>query len=155
MSSFISELKKRKVFNSAAIYLATAFILLQVAQIIIPALHIPEWTISFIVVLAILGFPIVIIFSWIYDVGDEGIVKTDSSKPDAEYEKHPSGMAKSSIMGIIASIIITIVMVYKGVDYFTSSKKANDKTSIAVLSFNNIRKFHRAVFSLRSSYSLV
>ena len=142
MPSIIAELKKRKVFNSAAIYLATSFIILQAAQIIIPALLIPEWTLRLLVVLAILGFPIVIIFSWIYDVGDEGIVKTESTKPDAEDEKYPSGMAKSSIMGIIASIIITIVMIYKGVDYFTFSKQITDKTSIAVLSFENIRKFH-------------
>ena len=61
MANIFTELKKRKVFNSAAIYLATAFILLQAAQILIPALKIPEWTISFLVVLAILGFPVVII----------------------------------------------------------------------------------------------
>ena len=72
MPSFITELKKRKVFNSAAIYLATAFVILQAAQIIIPALLIPEWTIRLLVVLAILGFPVIIILSWIYDVGDGG-----------------------------------------------------------------------------------
>ena len=68
MPNIIAELKKRKVFNSAAIYLATAFVLLQAAQIIIPALKIPAWTISFLVVLAILGFPVVIIISWIYNI---------------------------------------------------------------------------------------
>ena len=141
MPSFIAELKKRKVFNSAAIYLATAFILLQAAQIIIPALLIPEWTLRLLVVLAILGFPAVLIFSWIYDVGDEGIVKTDSENIVAEDEIEPSGMAKSSMMGIVASIMITIFMIYKGVDFFTSTKVATGKTSIAVLSFDNIRKF--------------
>ena len=35
-----------------------------------PALLIPEWTIRLLVVLAILGFPVVIILSWIYDVKD-------------------------------------------------------------------------------------
>ena len=66
MPNILGELKKRKVFNSAAIYLATAFVLLQAAQIIIPALKIPDWTISFLVVLAILGFPIVIIILQIF-----------------------------------------------------------------------------------------
>ena len=138
MPSFIAELKKRKVFNSAVIYLATAFVLLQAAQIIIPALHIPEWTISFIVVLAILGFPAVLIFSWIYDIGDTGIVKTDSIQSSTENNTH---ISKSSILGIIASIVITIFMIYKGVDFFTSAKKTEGKISIAVLNFDNIRKF--------------
>ena len=137
MPSFITELKKRKVFNSAAIYLATAFVILQAAQIIIPALLIPEWTIRLLVVLAILGFPVIIILSWIYDVGDKGIIKTDSIKSDDELE---TGMAKSSILGIIASIAITIFMVYKGVDYFSNTKEVTGKTSIAVLNFDNIRK---------------
>jgi TolB-like protein len=117
--------------------LATAFIILQAAQIIIPALLIPEWTLRLLVVLAILGFPVIIILSWIYDVGDKGIIKTDSIKSDDELE---TGMAKSSIMGIIASIAITIFMVYKGVDYFSNTKEVTGKTSIAVLNFDNIRK---------------
>ena len=141
MPNFIAELKKRKVFNSAAIYLATAFVLLQAATIIIPALLIPEWTLRLLVVLSILGFPAVLIFSWIYDVGDEGIIKTDSEKHSPEDEMHTAGISKSSILGIIASIVITIVMTYKGVDYFTSSKEISNKTSIAVLNFDNIRKF--------------
>ena len=141
MPSIIAELKKRKVFNSAAIYLATAFVLLQAAQIIIPALKIPEWTISFLVVLAILGFPVVIIISWIYDISDEGFVKTESDKTKTRGEVTSSGKSRSSIIGILTSIVITIFMIYKGVDYFTSTKEISGKTSIAVLGFENIRKF--------------
>jgi len=136
MPNFIDELKKRKVFNSAAIYLATAFILLQAATIIIPALKIPEWTISFLVVLAILGFPVVIIISWIYDISNEGFVKTET-----ESDIEPSGMQKSSMIGILTTIIITIFMIYKGVDYFSTSKETTSKISIAVLNFDNVRKF--------------
>ena len=141
MPSLIAELKKRKVFNSAAIYLATAFILLQAAQIIIPALKIPEWTISFLVVLAILGFPIVIIISWIYDISDEGFVKTESEKTETENEMPSTGISKVSRIGILASIAITIFMIYRGVDYFSSPKETTNKISIAVLDFENTRKF--------------
>ena len=136
MPNFIDELKKRKVFNSAAIYLATAFILLQAATIIIPALKIPEWTISFLVVLAILGFPVVIIISWIYDISDEGFVKTET-----ESDIEPSRMQKSSMIGILTTIVITIFMIYKGVDYFSTAKETTSKISIAVLNFDNVRKF--------------
>ena len=141
MANIFTELKKRKVFNSAAIYLATAFILLQAATIIIPALKIPEWTISFLVVLAILGFPVVIIISWIYDISDEGFVKTESNQPRTEVEIHNQGMAKSSMVGILTSIVITIFMIYRGVDFFSTPNKTTSKTSIAVLNFDNIRKF--------------
>ena len=141
MANIFTELKKRKVFNSAAIYLATAFVILQVAQIIIPALRIPSWTLSFIVVLLILGFPIIVIFSWIYDVSDDGVVKTDAVNMDILEGQAPPTMARSSLVGIIFSIIITIFLVYKGIDFFTSSKVKSDKISIAVFNFDNIRKF--------------
>ena len=143
MPNFISELKKRKVFNSAAIYLATAFVILQAAQIIIPALLIPEWTLRLLVVLAILGFPIVIILSWIYDVSDQGIIKTDTIQSNKENEVHDLRMTKTSIIGIIASISITIFMAYKGIDYFSNTDEKTDKTSIAVLNFDNIRKIDK------------
>jgi len=141
MPNIIAELKKRKVFNSSAIYLATAFVLLQAAQIIIPALQIPKWTISFLVVLAILGFPVMIIFSWIYDISEKGLVKTDDAISITDEKLPPSGISKSSLMGIVASIVISIFMIYKGVDFFTSSNNTIGKTSIAVLNFDNIRKF--------------
>ena len=141
MANIFTELKKRKVFNSAAIYLATAFVILQVLGIIIPALQIPSWTLSFIVVLLILGFPIVVIFSWIYDVGDGGFVKTESEQPRTEVEIHNQGMAKSSMVGILTSIVITIFMIYRGVDFFSTPNKTTSKTSIAVLNFDNVRKF--------------
>jgi len=141
MANIFTELKKRKVFNSAAIYLATAFVILQVAQIIIPALHIPSWTLSFIVVLLILGFPIVVIFSWIYDVSDDGVVKTGAVNMEIPDGQAPPTMARSSLVGIIFSIIITIFLVYKGIDYFTATKEVTGKTSIAVLNFDNVRKF--------------
>ena len=141
MANIFTELKKRKVFNSAAIYLATAFVILQVLGIIIPALQIPSWTLSFIVVLLILGFPIVVIFSWIYDVSDDGVVKTGAVNMEIPDGQAPPTIARSSLVGIIFSIIITIFLVYKGIDFFTSSKVKSDKISIAVFNFDNIRKF--------------
>ena len=141
MSNLLAELKKRKVFNSAAIYLGTAFIILQAAGIIFPALLIPDWVLRLLVVLAILGFPIIIVLSWIYDVSDEGVVRTTTINIGEASEKAPPTMARSSLIGIIFSIIITIFMSYKGIDYFTATKAVGGKTSIAVLNFDNVRKF--------------
>ena len=141
MSNLLAELKKRKVFNSAAIYLGTAFIILQAAGIIFPALLIPNWVLRLLVVLSILGFPIVIVLSWIYDVSDKGVVRTSAVDTESsDGQAHPT-MARSSFAGIIFSIIITIFMAYKGIDYFSATKEVGGKTSIAVLNFDNVRKF--------------
>jgi len=141
MANIFTELKKRKVFNSASIYLATAFVVLSGAQIIIPALLIPQWVLSLLVVLAIFGFPIVVVLSWIYDISDGGFVKTEPEQTKTEVEAHHQGISKSSTVGILTSIIITIFMIYKGVELVTTSKQGGGKTSIAVLNFDNVRKF--------------
>ena len=75
--NYIQELKRRKVFKSAGFYAFSAFIIMQVATFIVPALRLPDWTNTLILVLLLLGFPIAMIFAWIYDRTPEGIVKTD------------------------------------------------------------------------------
>ena len=73
----IQELKRRKVFTSAGLYAFSSFIIMQVATIIVPALSLPDWTDTLILVLLILGFPIAMIFAWLYDRTPKGFVKTD------------------------------------------------------------------------------
>ena len=63
MLSFYKEFKRRKMFRPIVAYAAFAFALIQVVTIIFPALLLPSWTETFIVVLVILGFPIIIFFA--------------------------------------------------------------------------------------------
>ena len=70
-------------------YAATAFILLEVVDIVTPALLLPSWTVTLVIVLLSVGFPIALILSWIFDVTPEGIVKTDSMEKPPDREVHP------------------------------------------------------------------
>jgi len=82
MNNYFQELKRRHVFKSAGFYLVAAFITIQITAIIAPTLMLPEWTTRLVLILLILGFPIAMIFAWIYDRNQEGLVKTDNFKPD-------------------------------------------------------------------------
>jgi hypothetical protein len=66
---FWQELKKRKTARVIVVYAATGFILLQLADILTPALMLPAWTTTLVTLLLALGFPIAVIFSWVYDEG--------------------------------------------------------------------------------------
>ena len=46
INTYIQELDRRKVFKSAGLYAFSAFIIMQVANIIVPALRLPEWYLS-------------------------------------------------------------------------------------------------------------
>ena len=81
-TNYFQELKRRKVFTSVGLYAVSSFIIMQVVALIVPALMLPEWTDRFILTLLLLGFPIVIIFAWIYDRTADGFIKTDSSESE-------------------------------------------------------------------------
>ena len=76
--TLFEELKRRKVFRVAGTYAIVAWILMQIGEVTFPALNIPEWVMSALVVVLLAGLPIAIIFAWIFDKTPQGYIKTDS-----------------------------------------------------------------------------
>ena len=81
--SFYAELKRRNVFKVAIVYFAVAWLLLQVSDTLVPALHLPEWLVSAVAFLLILGFPIAVIFAWAFDLTPEGLKRETKDAPIA------------------------------------------------------------------------
>ena len=137
--SLIEELKRRKVFRVAATYAVVAWILMQIGEVTFPALNIPEWVMSTLVVVLLAGFPIALIFAWIFDKTPQGFIKTDSPSAesiggmDITVDVRPFYLQKRNIflaLGVIAGVLIGI---YGGNTFKTSV----DNKSIAVLPFDN------------------
>ena len=72
MTNFFEELKRRRVFRVAASYAVVAFIIMQLVEIIFPMFNFPQWTQQFIVIVVLLGFPIAVILSWVFDKTPQG-----------------------------------------------------------------------------------
>ena len=78
LSRIWQELKRRNVIRVITVYAGAAFVIIELINNITEPLRLPDWTPTFVIVLLAIGFPIVIIFSWIYDVHPkEGMVKTE------------------------------------------------------------------------------
>lgn len=71
--SFLDELKRRRVFRVAAAYAVVAFGLIQAADLIFPRLGLPDWSVTLVIVLAILGLPAALVLAWAFDATPEGI----------------------------------------------------------------------------------
>ncbi|UCC83665.1 MAG: tetratricopeptide repeat protein [Gemmatimonadota bacterium] len=84
MRAFLAELKRRKVYRVAIVYAAVAFVIWQVAEIAFPALHLPDWTLTFVVVVAVLGFPIAVSLAWAFDITPTGVKRTAGLDASAE-----------------------------------------------------------------------
>jgi TolB-like protein len=74
--SLFDELKRRKVFQVAAIYAAVAWGLTEVVVTIVEQLGLPDLIASVAVIAFVVGFPISVFLAWIFDITPEGIVRT-------------------------------------------------------------------------------
>jgi TolB-like protein/Tfp pilus assembly protein PilF len=71
--SLIEELKRRNVFKAGAAYLALGWVVTQITSTVAPLLHMPDWIGPVVVWIGVIGFPFVIMFSWIYELTPEGL----------------------------------------------------------------------------------
>jgi adenylate cyclase len=71
MANFLAELKRRNIFRVGAAYAVVAWILLQLVNNLTPALKLPDWASSLVVVLLLVGFPLVLIFAWVQQLPPE------------------------------------------------------------------------------------
>jgi adenylate cyclase len=83
-------------------YTAAAWVMMQVADVVLPALRLPEWTVTVAVVALIAGLPVAVIFAWIFDWTPTGIQRDsrDVSADRAEQtEKYPSDSLLDRLAG--------------------------------------------------------
>ena len=73
-TTFVEDLKRRRVVRVALAYALVAWLIIQVAETTLPALGLPAWTVTFVIVLAIFGLPIAVSLSWAFQVTEEGVV---------------------------------------------------------------------------------
>jgi serine/threonine-protein kinase len=77
---FLAKLKRRGVFRAAALYGTVAFVAIEGADLVFPRLAFPEWTITLVVWLALVGFPIAVLLAWKYERTPEGLRSTDPAQ---------------------------------------------------------------------------
>jgi len=82
MGNLFAELKRRHIYRVAAAYAVVAWVLIQLVNNIAPALRLPEWTLTLVIVLLAIGFPIVLIFAWVRELAPaEGATEQAKTGP--------------------------------------------------------------------------
>src|SRR3954453_3487817 len=76
MSGFFEEVQRRKVYRVAVAYVVAAGGIIQLASAAFPAWDIPNWALRLVITLLLIGFPIALIFAWIFDLTPSGIQRT-------------------------------------------------------------------------------
>jgi tetratricopeptide (TPR) repeat protein len=115
---FLAELKRRRVLRVVIGYLVAAWVAAQVASVLVPALHLPAWTVTFIVVLAIAGFPVAVALAWIFDITPQGVRRSPprpGRKPRQARDAGPAPAAASVVpRAALATVALAAVLVAAG-----------------------------------------
>ena len=133
--SFVRELKRRNVFRVGVAYLIIGWLLLQVSDTLVPALHLPEWFQSGVALLLILGFPLALFFAWAFELTPDGLKKEKDIERDQSITPVTGRKLDFLIIGLL-----TVALGYFAYDKFVASPPAPQDSinSIAVMPFVNM-----------------
>lgn len=73
MRDVILQLRQRHVLKVGAVYAVAAVAAVEAADIVFPRLLLPDWSVTLVLAMAIVGFPLALALSWAYEVTPEGI----------------------------------------------------------------------------------
>ncbi|MFC4720821.1 tetratricopeptide repeat protein [Geojedonia litorea] len=133
LKNYFKELKRRNVIKAALAYLIVAWLVIQVLSIILPAFEAPPYLLKSALIILFIGFPIWIVFSWIYEFTPEGLKKTIDVEPETSMmSKTGSRINKVIIFALSLAVVILVVerLVNKPVKVLEYGEKG-----IAVLAF--------------------
>jgi TolB-like protein/Tfp pilus assembly protein PilF len=132
----VSELRRRKVVRVAVVYGAVAFVLVQVADLVVEPLHLPTWTVGLVILLAALGFPLALVLAWAFELTADGVRRTVPEESDSV----PSRLGRSRwwFRGA-GAVLVLVVVAWLGVRFSSPPDAAAPReTQIAVLPFTDM-----------------
>jgi len=103
--SLLGELKRRKVFQVAAVYAVMAWLIIQVIDVINDPLNLPGWLDTVVIVLIAVGFPIAMVLAWAFDLTPHGIER----EADARSFDIASGLPGQGLTLVIQALVLLLV----------------------------------------------
>lgn len=139
--SLFEELKRRKVIRVGVAYLALAWLLLQVAETLLPAYGFTDAAIRNLVAVLAVGFVLALVLAWVFDWTPRGVQKT---KVLGEGSSHPSVRAPNAVIAVI-------ILIAAGAAAFLTYRSQEDvprnERTIAVLPFATLGRDEADVFA--------
>lgn len=139
---FLEELRRRRVFRVAALYVVGAWLVIQAADLAFPGLQISESAIRFVWIGALIGFPVALIVGWRFDVVGSRIVRTAASSWHEHTNLDRMDYAILTILAIsvaaITSSLVADIFAVRAPETEQQAHSNIDPKSIAVLPFTDM-----------------
>jgi TolB-like protein/Flp pilus assembly protein TadD len=144
-ATFLTELRRRKVYRVAVAYAIVAWLLIQAASILFPTFEAPPWVMKVFVTAVILGFPVALILAWAFDLTPEGLRRAEEVAPQESKTRKPGRKWTAVIVtaAMLAAALLAFQFVRTRRSPAIESPKQTAPTatldkSVAVLPFENL-----------------
>lgn len=125
--SFIAELRRRNVIRVAGLYLVSAWLLVQVAETLLPIFETPAWVLKALVVLLAIGFVPALVFSWAFELTPEGLKRERDVDRSQSIVDHTA--RKLDVAVIVLLLLVGVLVVWRpGSDPAPSSTSSASST---------------------------
>jgi TolB-like protein/tetratricopeptide (TPR) repeat protein len=139
----IRELRRRRVFRLAGVYIVGAWVTIEVSSVFFPAWGIPDTALRYLFIAAALLFPVALVFSWVFDITAQGIVRTEPAEPGEHVDL---SLRRGDWVLLAALSIIAVVVLYGSLQRVADEALLEPvaevaeriENSIAVLPFTNL-----------------
>src|SRR6184192_3429233 len=144
-ATFLTELKRRKVYRVAVAYAIVAWLQIQAASILFPTFEAPPWVMKVFVTAVILGFPVALILAWAFELTPEGLRRSEEVAPRESKTRKPG--SKWTAVIVTAALLATALLAFQFVRTRRSpaiepakqtAPTATLDKSVAVLPFENL-----------------
>jgi len=136
--SLFKELKRRNVIRVAIAYAVAAWLLIEITATTFPILKLPDWSVTLVTVLVLIGFPLALIFAWAFELTPEGL-KKEKDVDRSQSKTHVTGRK----LDFIIITVLVLALGYFAYDKFLLQPERSEVfgdigRSIAVLPFVNM-----------------
>lgn len=118
--------------RAASIYIVAAWIAVQVASLLFPAIDVPDSSLRFVWLTSAAIFPLVIIFAWMYDISLDGVSRTLPARPDDDFD--PSLRR----LDLVLLAVLLVVSISVALQFASRIELGFDDYTIAVLPLDDL-----------------
>jgi TolB-like protein/Tfp pilus assembly protein PilF len=103
--SIVRELKRRNVFRVAIAYLTGAWLLVEITETLFPIYGLSDAAVRLVVTLLAIGFPLTLVFSWVFELTPEGLRLEKNIDPSVT-STHPTGKKLDRVIIVLLAMAL-------------------------------------------------
>jgi TolB-like protein/Tfp pilus assembly protein PilF len=105
----LAELRRRNVIRIAGLYLVGAWLLVQVAETVLPVFGVPDWVLRALIILLALGFVPALVFSWVFELTPDGLRREselDRSRSSVDHTARKLDLAVIVLLLAVGAMVL-------------------------------------------------